>query len=310
MDKIELTEWIKKRAFDLNCSACGITIVKDNSQEMAQLNNWILQGYHAEMQWINNNKNLRENPELLYPEVKSIVVITVNYFSNDSVDPYNYSVSKYAQNIDYHFVLKSKLSNILISLQDIDGTIEGRFFVDSGPFFEKSYAVHAGIGWIGKNSLLIIPNKGSFHFIGVLLLNKELIYDFPYSQDHCGDCVNCLVACPTKALVKPRILDARKCISYLTVEHKGEIPYDCNFGESNSIFGCDICQLACPQNRFMTQSTEDGLIPSSYMKAMNKTEWEGITKSEFKKIFKHSSLQRAGYEKIKANIEHIKKSNH
>lgn len=308
MDKFELSSAIKKRASELNCSGCGISSVKDNSLDMTYLNKWIAKGYHANMEWITKNHSLRNDPNLLLPDVKSIVMITVNYFS-ESNSKSKYKVSKYAQNMDYHWVLRSKLKNILEFVTEIDDSIVGKIFVDSGPFFEKSYAVNAGLGWIGKNGLLILPKKGSFHFIGTLLLNKELAEDTPYTQNHCGNCNKCIDTCPTNAIVAPGVLNANKCISYLTIEHKGEIPPEIDFRDTNLIFGCDICQSVCPYNRFPSESTEETLIPSQIIRSMTDASWEEMTKSEFKKIFKYSPLQRAGYEKLKSNIEYIKNPN-
>lgn len=305
MDKFELSSAIKKRASELNCSGCGISAVKDNSLDMTYLNDWISKDYHADMMWITKNHALRNDPNMLLPEVKSIVMITVNYFS-ESNSKSKYKVSKYAQNIDYHWVLKSKLQDILNGIIEIDPSTVGKIFVDSGPFFEKSHAVNAGLGWIGKNGLLILPKKGSFHFIGTLLLNKELAEDTPYTQNHCGNCNKCIDACPTNAIVTPREINANKCISYLTIEHKGEIPKEINFGDTCQIFGCDVCQLVCPHNRFSTECTEESLMPSDIIQTMTDESWEELTKSDFKKLFKHSPLQRAGYEKLKTNIEYIK----
>jgi epoxyqueuosine reductase len=306
MDKKELTQRIKEQALSLGFSFCGISPVMDSNRDVSHLKDWISNNFHAEMDWIAKSIALRENPTLLLPEIKSVVMFAMNYFSEDDLLNTKYKISKYALNLDYHWVLKNKLKIIMESIEAMGVNIEYRAFADSGPIFEKSYAVNAGLGWIGKNSCLILPHKGSFFFLATLLLNIELEYDQPFNVNHCGSCTKCIDACPTGAITAPLIINSNKCISYLTIEHKGDKPEGIDFRETKQIFGCDLCQQACPQNRFAETTSEPSFLPSESLIAMCDGDWENLTKSDFKKQFKYSPIQRAGYEKIKSNIAYIR----
>jgi epoxyqueuosine reductase len=304
-----LAEFIKKNALELGFNQCGISPVMDSAADVEQLKTWIAQNYNAEMEWIERSIPLRSNPSLLLPEVKSVVMVTLNYFSENHPFASDYKVSKYALNQDYHAVLKSKLYQLLSLIMAKDETIEGKIFVDSGPIFEKAYAVNAGLGWIGKNSCLIQSKSGSFFFLGTLLLNVEMEYDQPYTQNNCGTCNRCIEACPTDALIAPYTLDSNRCIAYLTIEHRGEISSDIDFKKTNQIFGCDICQDVCPHNKFSLKTHVNELIPATELLAMTNSDWEEMTSSNFKKQFKNSPLLRAGYKKIKSNIAYLNSNN-
>lgn len=310
MTKNNLAEIIKQRALELGFSKCGISPVMDSSADLGHLRTWISEEKHGEMQWMERSIPLRENPALLLPEIKSVVVLALNYFTDNGQSEGIYKISKYAQHKDYHNVLKSKIFQLLETLKSIDITIEGRAFVDSGPVFEKSYAVNAGLGWIGKNSCFILPKQGSFFFLGVLLLNKNMDYGTPFSDNYCGSCTRCIDACPTHAIVAPQSIDARKCISYLTIELHNKIPTEIDFTSTNQIFGCDLCQEVCPHNKFSTHCLNNDFEITDSLRLMDNDSWQKITKSEFKKRFKQSPILRAGYEKIKSNIDYINKKNH
>jgi epoxyqueuosine reductase len=289
-------------AVELGFDGCGVSPVIRSSEDVERLRKWISEGFHADMAWIERSIPLRQDPELLLSGVKSVVITVINYNSEDYTPDSDYKISKYALNRDYHAVIKSKLYTLMSKIQELEPTAEGRVFVDSGPVFEKSYAVNAGLGWIGKNSCLILPKKGSFFFIGTMLLNLALNPDAPFKSDFCGKCTRCIEACPTGAIVAPYTIDARKCISYLTIEHKGQIPRSLDFRSTGQIFGCDLCQQACPFNKFSTTSREPDFLPSERLTGMTNQDWETLSKSDFKKQFKHSPIQRAGYEKIMSTI--------
>lgn len=308
METGSLSEIIKQKAEELGFDGCGITPVIDPSADIERLRKWISNKYHADMAWIDRSIPLRQNPELLLSGVKSVVVFALNYNSSDTTFASDYKISKYALNKDYHFVIKSKLYRLLSFIQEIEPIAEGRIFVDSGPVFEKSYAVNAGLGWIGKNSCLILPKKGSFFFIGTMLLNVPLTPDNSYTLNHCGKCTRCIDACPTGALTAPYTVNSNKCISYLTIEHKGEIPQNIDFKSGKQIFGCDICQQVCPFNKFSLNTREEDFLPTEQFASMTNQDWETLVKSDFKKKFKQSPLQRAGYEKIKSTIAYINKN--
>jgi epoxyqueuosine reductase len=305
METDRLSEIVKQKAYELGFAGCGISPVIDASKDIKRLQEWISDNYHADMAWIERSIPLRQDPALLLPDIKSVVVVVINYDSPDTVSVSDYKISKYALNKDYHTVIKSKLYQMLSMVQEFEPAAEGRIFVDSGPVFEKSYAVNAGLGWFGKNSCLILPKKGSFFFIGTMLLNIALTPDNPFLANHCGKCTRCIDACPTGALIAPYTVDASKCISYLTIEHKGDIPRDIDFRTTGQIFGCDLCQQACPFNKFSINTHEEDFLPSDLLVSMTNEEWETLTKSDFKKKFKQSPIQRAGYEKIKSTIAYI-----
>jgi len=305
METDRLTEIVKQKAYELGFAGCGISPIIDTSKDIKKLQEWILDNYHADMAWIERSIPLRQDPTLLLPNIKSVVVVVINYDSPDTVFASDYKISKYALNQDYHMVIKSKLYQLLSMVQEFEPKAEGRIFVDSGPVFEKSYAVNAGLGWIGKNCCLILPKKGSFFFIGTMLLNIALTPDNPFLADHCGKCTRCIDACPTGALAAPYTVDARKCISYLTIEQKGDIPRDIDFRSTGQIFGCDLCQQACPFNKFSINTHEEDFSPTDLLVSMTNQDWETLTKSDFKKKFKQSPIQRAGYEKIKSTIAYI-----
>ncbi|MEI6348213.1 MAG: tRNA epoxyqueuosine(34) reductase QueG [Bacteroidota bacterium] len=301
-----LSDFIKKSAVELGFSQCGISPVMDSSKDIQALRLWISKKYHADMAWIESSIPLRENPELLLSEIKSVVVVTLNYYTENQLLASEYKVSKFAQNLDYHNVLKSKLYQLLTNIKSIDATIDARVFVDSGPIFEKSYAVNAGLGWIGKNSCLIMPKQGSFFFIGVLLLTVELDFDNPFDKSYCANCTRCIDACPTGAISAPYTINSNRCISYLTIEHHDDIPENIDFKSTNQIFGCDICQQVCPHNKFSQDCLNPDFTPSKELLSMTTIDWESLDKSSFKKQFKHSPIQRAGYQKIMSNIANIK----
>lgn len=308
METGNLSRFIKEQATLLGFDQCGISPVLNSSKEVERLEDWISKGYHAEMSWMERSIPLRSDPSLLLPDIKSVVVVMMNYHSSERSSS-SYRVSRYAQHADYHYVLKSRLNKLLTAIQTVDPAIEGRAFVDSGPIFEKAYAVNAGLGWIGKNSCLILPQQGSFFFIGTLLLTAELAYDAPFTANHCGACTRCMEACPTNAIVSPCTVDANRCVSYLTIEHREPIPESIDFKATNQLFGCDICQEACPHQRFSRETAHPEFHPSAAMQSLTDQEWETMTPSEFKKRFKHSPLQRAGYQKIMSNISYLKGQN-
>lgn len=304
METDRLTENIKNIAVELGFDGCGISPVIRSFEDIERLQQWISEGFNADMAWMERSIPLRKDPELLLPGIKSVVVMVINYNSSQ-IPVSDYKISKYALNRDYHTVIKSKLYSLLYRVHELVPAAEGRVFVDSGPVFEKSYAVNAGLGWIGKNSCLILPKKGSFFFIGTILLNIDLTPDSPFKSDFCGKCTRCIDACPTGALATPHTVDARKCISYLTIEHKGMIPQDVDFRSTGQLFGCDLCQQACPFNKFSINTHEEGFSPSDLLLSMTNRDWEALSKSDFKKQFKHSPLQRAGYEKIMSTIAYL-----
>ena len=222
-DRSYKSQWIKQEALKTGFDACGIASAEKLTNREQYFNEWLHKGYHADMMYLENHREKRLNPRLLAENAKSVIVVLLNYYPGDTLSSSYPQIAKYVYGRDYHKILKKKLKSLFQSINEAWGPIEGRFFVDSAPVMEKEWARRAGLGWIGKNNLLINPQKGSYCFIGEIICNLELPADKPI-EEACGTCRKCLEACPTGALIAPRKLDTRKCISYITVEHKGPLP--------------------------------------------------------------------------------------
>ena len=252
-----------------------------------------------------NHFDMRLDPRKLVPDAKSVISLSYNYF-NENLQKVKDApkISKYAYGNDYHKVIKEKLKILFKELQKEFGDINGRVFIDSAPIMEKAWAAKSGLGWIGKNTNLISQKVGSFYFLAEIIVDLEFEYDTPVT-DHCGSCTACIDSCPTGALVKPYEIDASKCISYLTIELKDEIPSEFNGKMDNWAFGCDVCQDVCPWNRFSRKHNEPLFNPNQEMMKMGKKEWEELTEETFEVIFKNSAVKRTKYKGLKRNISFI-----
>jgi epoxyqueuosine reductase len=298
--------FIKQKAQELGFSACGIAPARKLVEEEQRLKAYLENNYHGTMGYMVNHFEMRLDPTLLVSGAKSVVVVLLNYYPNKIQTGNNIPiVSKYAYGKDYHHVVKEKLQQLLQYINKEIAPVEGRIFTDSAPVLERAWAVQAGLGWIGKNGLLLNKELGSFFFIGELIIDLELEFDQPYEKEHCGSCNQCLSACPTQALIKPHILDARRCISYLTIELKDDIPDEFKPQLKNRVFGCDICQDVCPWNRQPKSHNIDEFIPSSELLNMNREEWQQMEQETFNRVFHYSSVNRTGLQKLKMNIENI-----
>lgn len=299
-----LSQHIITQAEKLGFDACGIAkadFLKEDSERMEQ---WLAEGCQGEMDYLNRNKEKRYDPSLLNEGTKTIVSVLYNYFPKQFLPTDdNFIIAKYAYGYDYHEVLKQKLKQLLEQIEALTGKMENtRIFVDSAPVMERAWAARCGLGFIGKNTCLIHPKKGSFLFIGQILLPIDIEPVGNIIPNHCGRCTRCLDACPTGALKAPFQLDARKCISYLTIEYKGDFGFaDTRFNDW--IYGCDICQDVCPYNRFSLPNQEKDFQPSERLLAMRKTDWQHLDESQFKELFGNSAVKRAGFEGLKRNIE-------
>ena len=251
-----------------------------------------------------NHFDKRLDPRLLVPDAKSIISLLLNYYTPlDQLDGAP-KISKYAYGKDYHHVIKDKLKQLFQIINNKIGEVSGRVFVDSAPVMEKSWAVRSGLGWQGKNTNLISKKAGSFFFIAELIVDLELEYDTPVT-DHCGSCTACIDACPTEALT-PYNIDASKCISYLTIELKDQIPTAFKNKMDDWAFGCDVCQDVCPWNRFSKQHNEPLFSPNSEVINYTQKNWEEITQETFNIIFKNSAIKRTGFKGFKRNISFLK----
>lgn len=306
--KTKWTSFIKKEAKLLGFSHCGISKADFLEEEAPRLEEWLTQNMHGKMHYMANHFDKRLDPRKLVDGAKSVISLIYNYYPEKDLAPYGkYKIAKYAYGKDYHFVVKDKLKTLFSKITEEVGEISGRVFVDSAPIHERAWAAKSGLGWIGKNSLLLNKNQGSFFFLAEVILDFDLDYDAPVS-DHCGTCTKCIDACPTDAIPSPYVVDGSKCISYFTIELKDEIPEKHKGQFEDWIFGCDICQDVCPWNRFSKPHTEPEFAPHSELSEMTKRDWEEITEEVFQRVFKKTALKRTKYSGLKRNIDFIKKS--
>jgi epoxyqueuosine reductase len=287
---------------------CGISKAQELSNDAIQLEKWLNNGYHGKMKWMENHFEKRINPTKLVPDSKSVISLLYNYYPETNFDDQKLKISKYAYGKDYHFVIKSKLKEFMSLIQDEIGQVSGRVFVDSAPVLDRAWAAKSGLGWIGKNSMLITKQKGSFYFIAEIIIDLELIPDNP-TTDHCGSCRACIDACPTDAIIDNKVIDSNKCISYLTIELKEQIPSSFKDKMEGWAFGCDICQDVCPWNRFSTPNKDEQFQSHPKLKELHKNEWTELTEEVFKDVFKKSALKRAGYMKFSNNLTYTKNLN-
>lgn len=298
------TQLIKSIANELGFSFCGISKAEFLKEEAPQLEEWLKHGYHGQMGYMENHFEKRLDPTLLVPGAKSVISLLYNYYPEKKLPTDNLKIAKYAYGEDYHFVIKDKLKDFLQCIHDQIGEVSGRAFVDSGPVMERAWAKKSGVGWIGKNSLLLNKSMGSFFFLAELIVDLELEYDGPV-KDYCGTCSACMDACPTDAIPQPYVVDGSKCISYFTIELKEEIPSSVKGEFDNWIFGCDICQDVCPWNSFSKQHQEPRFNPHSDLAHMKQQDWKEITDEVFQKLFKKSAVKRTKLEGLKRNIRFV-----
>ncbi|MDB5023308.1 MAG: queG [Mucilaginibacter sp.] len=287
---------------------CGIAKAEFLEQEAPRLEAWLKRGMQGEMQYMENHFDMRLDPRLLVDGARSVISLGLNYYTEQQqTDPLAPKISKYAYGTDYHMVIKDKLKQLLQIINEKIGEVNGRAFVDSAPVLDKVWAKKAGLGWVGKNTNLINTKTGSFFFLAELIIDIDLEYDIAATADHCGTCTRCIDACPTEAIVAPYIVDGSRCISYLTIELKKEIPPEFNSKMDNWMFGCDVCQDVCPWNRFSVLHQETAFKPQNDLLEMNKHDWEDITEDVFQNVFKNSPVKRTKFAGLKRNIEFLRK---
>lgn len=300
------TRLIKKEAYRLGFEACGIAKATFLEEEAKPLENWLKKGYHGKMKYMENYFDKRLDPRKLVEGAKTVISLSYNYFPLEKQTKNTYKISRYAYGKDYHFVVKEKLKELLFFIEEKVGKVNGRAFVDSAPVLERTWAKKTGLGWIGKNSLLLQKNKGSYFFLAELIIDAKLQYDPEFITNHCGSCTKCIDACPTNAILPNNIINANNCISYNTIELKEELPKDMKGKFKNWMFGCDICQEVCPWNRFSFPHSEKQFLPQKEMLEMTKNDWEEITQEVFNKIFKKSAVKRTKFSGLKRNIAFLK----
>ncbi len=305
---------IKSIASELGFSFCGISKAEFLDAEAPKLEAWLKRGYHGKMQYMENHFDKRLDPTKLVPGAKSVVSLVYNYYPHqDFSRPASaeasagkegkLKIAKYAYGEDYHVVIKEKLKIFLEKIQEEIGEVHGRAFVDSAPIMERQWAAKSGVGWIGKNSLLLNKQMGSFFFLAELILDLDLEPDGPM-KDFCGTCTACMDACPTDAIIADGVIDSNKCISYLTIELKEQIPSEFKEKMGNWIFGCDICQNVCPWNRFSKPHAEPRFNPTGEWPGFTNQDWKELTDEVFEKNFGKSAVTRAGFQRLKNNIDY------
>ncbi|MDZ7742312.1 MAG: tRNA epoxyqueuosine(34) reductase QueG [Bacteroidota bacterium] len=305
--KSEHTYSIKNWSEEQGFLACGISRAQALDKEKELLREWLSAGKHADMQYMQRNADKRLDPGKLVNQAKSVISFLYNYYPGMHLpDEQHYKISKYAYGRDYHKVIKKKLKPLVKELRAVTKTDHSRAFVDSAPVMDKVWAVKSGLGWIGKNTLLINRKLGSFFFVAEIITDLELEYDTAEHIDLCGSCARCMRACPTGALDEAYILDARKCISYHTIENKNKKTPGLFKGKFNQwIFGCDICQDVCPWNRISSPAKESDFMPSEKLRKMKKPDWENLDRDSFESLFEGSAVKRAGYDGLMRNIRFI-----
>lgn len=277
------------------------------TKESEKLKDWLDKGYYAEMGYMNRNFENRKNVKKILPNAKSVISLGMNYYTPENyvTDVNSGKVSRYAWGKDYHIIIWKKLEKIITDIKAIEPGFEAVSYIDTGPVMDKAWAVRSGLGWLGKHTNVINKNFGSWFFIANIITNWKFDYSAPI-EDFCGSCTTCIDACPTNAIVKEYVVDSNKCISYLTIENKKQIPDEFSNKFENWLFGCDICQDVCPWNiKFSTETLSFDFYPKEGNKQINLAEVSSMTKKEFDERFKESPIKRAKLSGLKRNADFL-----
>jgi epoxyqueuosine reductase len=304
---VDYKKRITNKAYELGFFHVGFSKADFLEEEAPRLENWLNKNHHGEMAYMANHFDKRLDPRLLVDDAKTVISLLFNYYTDQQQsDPEAPKISKYAYGEDYHHVIKDKLKELIAFIRLEVGEVNGRGFVDSAPVMDKAWAKKAGLGWIGKNSNLIHPKKGSFFFIADLIIDLQLEVDGPI-KDYCGTCTRCIDACPTDAIIEPYVVNGSKCISYLTIELKDELlPKEFEGKMDNWMFGCDICQDVCPWNRFSVLHNEERFEPHPDLLDLKKQDWLDLQEEGFQLLFQKSPVKRTKFQGLKRNISFLK----
>lgn len=299
----DIRDRLAEAARDLGFDAVGVAAVGPADGMRAQLFEWLNRGYHATMEWMARDPERRADVERVLPGARSVISLAINYYSPREADDScgSLKVSRYAWGKDYHLVIGEKLKVLKSVLEALAPGEQSVAYVDTGPIMEKAWAQRAGIGWIGLNGNLIIRDLGSWVFLAEIITTLELPPDEPHS-DFCGTCTRCIDACPTEAIVEPYVVDSNKCISYWTIEHRGDFPEGLTENYDGWIFGCDICQDVCPWNRFEKPTREADFEPRCDCVCPPGDKWEKLSESEFRQEFADSAIRRTKRDGLVRNI--------
>lgn len=318
---LPISDKIKKEALRLGFSDCGISKVEKLDSEETHLRNFLDKNRHGEMKYMENHFEKRLNPALLVDGAKTVISVLLNYFPKEKQNPEAPVLSKYAFAKDYHSVVKERLQKLFDFINAEISPVKGRIFTDSAPVLDKAWAIKSGLGWLGKNGLLV-TKKGSFFFIGEIICDLDIeilsgftstkvkknntnLYDTPVNE-YCGTCTRCIEACPTKAIEAPYQVNGTKCISYLTIELKGEIPKSFKGKLQDQIYGCDICQDICPWNKKAVFHTIEEFEPHKEILNMTREDWFNLSHEEFSRLFKNSAVKRTKYAGLMRNLKFLK----
>jgi len=304
-DPVRLRETIREKAQEIGFDGARFTAATLPAATGDRLNTFLAENRHGQMDWLEGRKDQRRSPDALWPEAKTAIVLTMNYGPDrDPMDALEHrdagNISVYAQNKDYHDLVKKRLKRLGRWMTETYGG-ELKVFVDTAPVMEKPLAQQSGAGWQGKHTNLVSRDFGSWLFLGVVLTTLELPHD-DAGEDHCGSCRNCLDICPTDAFPAPYQLDARRCISYLTIEHKGPIPREFREGMGNRIYGCDDCLAVCPWNKFANTASETALHAREELMAPPLRDLAGLDDASFRKLFAGSPVKRTGRDRFLRNV--------
>ena len=295
-------EAIKMKASLLGFSSCGFARAQPLQDLRIFYSEFVSREQIPGLSYLYSQFEKRLDPRLIMKDAVSVICVMMNYYPPETISPENnFIISRYAYGKDYHIIMKERMAALTGFLRKESPGVNARSFVDSGPLLEKAWALRCGVGWQGKNTLIIRPGKGSFFFIGILLTNLELEPDLPAST-HCGECDRCMKACPTGALDTPYRLDISRCIAYWTIEKNRGIPVEIRHKLNGRIFGCDICQEVCPHNRYATGHHEPEFLPSSELRNLRKEDWMKLSEEDFVRIFSVSPVRRTGYDRFIYNI--------
>jgi epoxyqueuosine reductase len=297
-----LRQKIKEKALELGFSFCGFAEAGSLEEEKVFFTSYLRDKRNAGLHYLARESEKRFDPKLVFPGTRTVIGLLFNYYPTETLpEKDNFIISRYAYGKDYHIVLKDHANALIQFMKEEKRSLRAKAFVDSGSLLEKAWARRCGIGWIGKNTLLVNPTRGSFHFITIILTDLAIEPDVA-EIDHCGTCRCCLDACPSGALEHPYELHPSRCLSYLTIEEKEEIPDVLKEKMNARIFGCDICQDICPFNRFAVPHTIPEFNPSETLRSFRKDDWRHLTEDEFRIMFTGTAVQRTGYQKLISNI--------
>lgn len=299
------TQIVKSISRELGFFYCGISKADFLEDEAVKLDRWLKLNYQGKMGYLENHFDKRLDPRKLVDGAKSVISLGLNYYPNEFQNSDSPQISKYAYGEDYHHVIKTKLIEFVDRLRIEIGEVNGRVFVDSAPVMDKVWAKKSGLGWMGKNTNIIDPKRGSFFFIAELILDLDLTSDGPI-KDYCGTCSKCIDECPTEAIVEPYVVDGSKCISYLTIELKDELlPTEFKGKMENWMFGCDICQDVCPWNRFSKPTKEKAFKLTPILQSFTQSDWKDLSEEVFDELFKLSAVKRTKFHGLKRNIDFL-----